>query len=595
VTARSITPLDIRFAPADAAARDGVRCPVCRRSVAGKPVLDVPALAPPHAALTLLRCGECASVFYDPPGIRDFSDLGATHEGFWRFYAESGGGIWETIWPLLAVRERGSLLDVGCGFGFALDFWQRTGRGAAVGVELADYGARGARELGVTIHRELLQECAALRGRRFDLVYASEVIEHVEDPRAFAALLAAWVSDDGVVVLTTPAAEFVEPAQRGPTQLTALAPGFHGFLLSGAALEAALREAGFAHVTVRRFHERQMVWASQRPFSLDADEAHLRGRYFDYMRERVGSLDPAAPVGQGYRYRLLRDLVNTGRLDEAHALERGLRDGIAASHGAAALNASAVVARYAAATTLDDAGRVGPYFLPCYLHFAGALAQHVDRDYDRARSLYRAASECARDAARIGIVHFPEAASIFWPARIADAVLGLALGDDAGAERLAQVADRGDQLAPEHAYATVGAAQIEALLPSVAEELAARGRRAPATVVGDAYVRYVERAYGAGATLPEALAHLDDATAHPLPADPVFAPYFRALAQFERDAGGPAGRDALTTFVRLAEAVKGRHAPRAGALAARARQIAGLPAPRPFSFEMSFTLPSGKR
>src|SRR5690349_4147011 len=223
----TITPDDIRWLPVGETPVGGKRCPVCGTENGHAAVLDVPSMLPHATILRLFRCGGCSSLIYDPPDIADFSDLAGDQDTFWRFYVEVGGGVWETIWPILAAARRGSLLDVGCGFGFALDFWQRAGRGEAVGLELANYGRRGAAMLGVTIHGELLQHCTALAGRRFDVVYASEVIEHVPDPRAFATLLAPWVSDDGVLIMTTPAASFIAPENRSTTMLAALAPGFH--------------------------------------------------------------------------------------------------------------------------------------------------------------------------------------------------------------------------------------------------------------------------------------------------------------------------------------------------------------------------------
>ncbi|MGH8852109.1 MAG: hypothetical protein ACREYD_14070, partial [Casimicrobiaceae bacterium] len=98
-------------------------------------MLTVPAIEPEGRTLTLIRCAGCTSLFYEPSDIADFSDLAHDTDAFWRFYVEVGGGVWETIWPILAAANRGSLLDVGCGFGFALDFWQRTARGEAVGLE----------------------------------------------------------------------------------------------------------------------------------------------------------------------------------------------------------------------------------------------------------------------------------------------------------------------------------------------------------------------------------------------------------------------------------------------------------------------------
>src|SRR5664279_2095961 len=160
--------------------------------------------------------------------------------------------------------------------------------------------------LGLTVHDRLLQECAVLDGRRFDVVYASEVIEHVPDPNAFVALLARYVADDGVLVLTTPACEFIVPAEHSPTLYAALAPGFHGFLLSGKAFADAARRCGFAHVDVRRFNERQVLWASRRPLAVDPASGSLFSGYLDYLDGHVARFDGASPVWQGLAYRRIK-------------------------------------------------------------------------------------------------------------------------------------------------------------------------------------------------------------------------------------------------------------------------------------------------
>ena len=225
-----------------------IRCTVCGHAGPHTPMLSVPGLAPPHPVLTLVRCAACDSGFYDPPGIRDFSDLNQDRDEFWRFYVETGGGVWETVSPLLVIADRKprTLLDVGCGFGFAVDFWKRTSRGEAIGVELAEYGRMGARLLDIPVHQELLQDCAPLAGRRFDMVYASEVVEHVPDPGTFVAMLTERLRPGGVLVLTTPTVEYVHPENLSSTLLAALAPGFHGFLLSPQAFGELARRPGWS-------------------------------------------------------------------------------------------------------------------------------------------------------------------------------------------------------------------------------------------------------------------------------------------------------------------------------------------------------------
>jgi len=584
----AVTPDDIEFRGPDEPLHAGRVCPVCGSRDPARPVLGVRSLADPSLPLTLLRCASCESLFYDPPDIRDFSDLDQKREDFWRFYVEAGGGVWETIWPILAARDRGRLLDVGCGFGFALDFWQRTGRGEAIGVELADYGRIGAEQLGVTIHSEFLEHCAALAGQRFDIVYASEVIEHVPDPRAFVALVARWVADDGVLILTTPAASFVVPSNRSTTQLAALAPGFHGFLMSGRALEEAVRAAGFAHVESRVMNERQFVWASRRPFASPADAESLRAQYFEYMAARFALPDETSSVWMGYAYRYLRDLVNTGQFAVAKRVAERLAAAIAAVYGPDALDPALTAPRIAACATLTDAGRVAPHFIACFYQFAGAVAQHVDGDAVTARRFYRGAAETAIACTRIGIAFYLEAAGMVWSARLGDALLALAQGEAAGADTLVRLADEGLECTAANGYATVSPAQIEALLPPVAEELAARGQWTSAVSIAAAYQRYVERRYGpALATLPGIERALRDAAAA-RPADALFPPFFAGLDALRAPDRAADARAKLAEVVRVAETVSDAYAARARDVAARARHAAGLPAARSFSFAMDF-------
>ncbi len=221
----------------------------------------------------------------------------------------------------------------------------------------------GARLLDIPVYHELLQDCAPLAGRRFDLVYASEVVEHVPDPAAFVALLAERLTPEGVLVLTTPTVDYVRPENLSHTLLAALSPGFHGFLLSAQAFGDLARAAGLAHVEVRTFGERQMLWASRAPLVLDFEDGRMRGPYLDYMAEHVAKRDSGSPVWQGYAYRLLRDLTNAGRYAQAQPLAQSLFAAVAESHGAHVLDPAATLVKVAACTTLADFGRDRP-FLP---------------------------------------------------------------------------------------------------------------------------------------------------------------------------------------------------------------------------------------
>ena len=591
----TITPADIHWLAPNAAPVDGKRCPVCGQPSGHLPLLNVPAMAPRGIVLSLLRCGGCGSLFYDPGDIADFSDIGGDQEAFWRFYVEVGGGVWETIWPILAAASSGSLLDVGCGFGFALDFWQRSGRGEAVGLELADYGRRGAAMLAVTIHGELLQHCGALAGRRFDVVYASEVIEHVPDPAAFAALLAPWVAENGVLIMTTPAASFIAPENQSTTMLAALAPGFHGFLLSSDAFAAAARNAGFAFVEQRTFHERQIVWASRRPLQVTPQAPGARKVYLNYLAERVNeSHDAASPVWQGLAYRYTKELIGAGRPAEAKEVIYRLSPALTARFGPDVADPAVALTRLRGCETLDDYGRVLPYFMPSLFFFLGTVAQHVDRDTALALRYYAGAADCALESARFGALFFLEALSLFWPARTRHAELLLAGGQiAAGVASLVSLAEQGDRCDARNGFARASRELLETTIPQWCELLWSHQRHGDAQALFAAHRRYLCDRYGPAALDVSGVEAALPSGDRRLPLDPLYGPFFAARQALP----APEAIAQLTQIRRIGEA-HGDHASlgqRFRDLARRARQLtaaapaSGVPL---WSSSARFKLPS---
>jgi 2-polyprenyl-6-hydroxyphenyl methylase / 3-demethylubiquinone-9 3-methyltransferase len=105
--------------------------------------------------------------------------------------------------PLAGIEA----LDVGCGGGLLAEPLARLGAAVtgidptAAGVETARWHAE---EVGLEIAYEVttLEELAAA-GRRFDLVVASEVVEHVPDVPGFLAALAETTRPGGLAVLST--------------------------------------------------------------------------------------------------------------------------------------------------------------------------------------------------------------------------------------------------------------------------------------------------------------------------------------------------------------------------------------------------------
>ncbi len=146
-----------------------------------------------------------------------------------------------------------TVLDVGCGGGLLAEPLARLG-GAVTGIDLVpealEVARRHAAGQGLAIdYRLAAVDEVARGGERFDLVVASEVIEHVPDQAGFARRLAEVTAADGVLCLSTlnrtPRA-YVEAILAAERILGWLPPGTHEWrrFVRPAELAAWLRAAG---------------------------------------------------------------------------------------------------------------------------------------------------------------------------------------------------------------------------------------------------------------------------------------------------------------------------------------------------------------
>ncbi len=97
----------------------------------------------------------------------------------------------------------GSVLDIGCGIGTFLKVcrqggWQVTGvEPSVIACDVAK------REYGLELINGLF-ESAMFQGKKFDAIFAAQVLHHLPDPAAFVADIDRVLADDGVLMLRTP-------------------------------------------------------------------------------------------------------------------------------------------------------------------------------------------------------------------------------------------------------------------------------------------------------------------------------------------------------------------------------------------------------
>lgn len=184
---------------------------------------------PPFAAVyardgfTLVRCPGCGLVFQDPQPGPDLLERAYYHDA--EFARALMGELRQTTLErarekLAHLRATGAIapgmrvLDVGASSGAWLEVAAAAGL-EAVGVELGEATAAGARARGLDVRTGTLEQAVAapggLAGQRFDLITFWDVLEHVPDPRQELRLAHGLLAPGGRVAATFPNVEGLYP------------------------------------------------------------------------------------------------------------------------------------------------------------------------------------------------------------------------------------------------------------------------------------------------------------------------------------------------------------------------------------------------
>ena len=176
-----------------------------------------------------VRCTRCGVIRLNPRP--DVSELGQIYPPNYYAYgllseeADAAAGLgarlkkWMYQRRLMALLGRlgrpGTLriLDVGCADGRLLDWYKDSKAGARIetfGIELSDDAAEEARRRGHRVVTGRFEVDTEFQPESFDLILAYHVIEHVDDPKAFAQRAADLLKPGGVFVAATPNVDSVD-------------------------------------------------------------------------------------------------------------------------------------------------------------------------------------------------------------------------------------------------------------------------------------------------------------------------------------------------------------------------------------------------
>ena len=354
-------------------------------------VVTVTQSAQPEGVTHYVRCSACHSLIADrllPP-----PDVGAT---FLSYYLEQGAGIEVMVEPLLRVTDARRFLEVGCGFGFAVDFARHALQLDVCGIDAGSVAVEGAKSLGIPILQKHFNRDLQLGGL-FDLALASEVLEHVETPLQFLGDLRSALTDDGLLRVMTPDAEIVEPHTDLDMLGRTLSPGYHAVLLSHDSLGRVLARAGLPHIAWDSVPGTLRCWASPTAAGLKRLSTPS-GQSLDvvarYLKQRAGHFPSDSALRLGFDYRSFKMDVNAGHYAEAEDSLKALQRSFMARHGVDLAQPESAVS---AMDTLFRCGRGEadiknwPFCLANALFFIGILELNARRRVEEAERAFAAA------------------------------------------------------------------------------------------------------------------------------------------------------------------------------------------------------------
>jgi len=197
----------------------------------------------------LWRCRRCGVVVNWPQlgsdAIRD------QYDGAYYIFREPPARRWsrttqlylDHLQPLEGDMGGKRLLDVGCASGELLTLAKSRGWDAH-GVELSPQAARTAREQhGLNVHVGTLEDQNGTLGT-FDIIIATDVIEHVTSPRLFVEAIRERLRPGGRVVLETP--NWGGRWRRFGGRRWLGYNRFHVFLFDERSLKTLMHRAGFS-------------------------------------------------------------------------------------------------------------------------------------------------------------------------------------------------------------------------------------------------------------------------------------------------------------------------------------------------------------
>lgn len=138
-------------------------------------------------------------------------------------------------------KQQISMFEIGCATGFFMDLARHRGW-QTEGIDISEYAVKKAQEKGLVAHTAVLESYQT--EKKFDVVVMHDLIEHVKDPIDVISRSKNLLTENGLLLFTTPDAGSLW-ARVWNKKWHAFVPPQHLFYFSGKNLGSILEKNGF--------------------------------------------------------------------------------------------------------------------------------------------------------------------------------------------------------------------------------------------------------------------------------------------------------------------------------------------------------------
>ncbi len=356
-------------------------CIVCNNRAGNNTILQARHWQAEKGLLQLATCGACASAWFLDAAERN-APYPSSQETLqdpnfilliYHYFELVNGLDWKV--PLLESLPHENfknVMEVGCNVGITLDYCKTVWKlDQAIGVEPSAYGVLGGQLLELEIKHDFLANLPELGGTPFDLIFATEVIEHVPDPLEFIRELRSHLTPTGILLLTTPRASFLEKNAPLGELYAALSPGSHYFLLSENKLRALALEAGFEWVQIEPRGLSHIAILAHTNIEL-SNASNTEAQLLAYYEKKQATLPKDERIKLGYLLNYAIALNKNGKTvlaADTAALTAMITRMLYKDYALDLDNPEASLKRITACNTIFDLGKQIPYHLPAYLYW----------------------------------------------------------------------------------------------------------------------------------------------------------------------------------------------------------------------------------